>query len=152
MYVRCILHVFLMLKHWFSWKYQYNKYMVTFIDIYIFILASGCVSMDLRALFCLGPIMLLRRSILLITIPRHQSSPPFFSFLCFVDLCLSPFIVLSVLWFTDSDSLHFHNNYSYQLQSIRFWRIQDCLNSIIGPRQNSARRSILTQPLARIKM
>ena len=36
-YVCCVQHVFLKLKHRFCWKYQYNKYMFSFIDIYSFI-------------------------------------------------------------------------------------------------------------------
>jgi hypothetical protein len=42
---------FLMLKHWLCWKYQYNKYMFNFIDIYSFIPVGGCVGR--------GPIVLL---------------------------------------------------------------------------------------------
>jgi hypothetical protein len=32
---------FLIIKHWFCWKYQYNKYIFKFIDIYSFIPVSG---------------------------------------------------------------------------------------------------------------
>ena len=43
-YVCSVQHVFLFLfKLLFCWKYQYNKYMFNFIDIYIFIPVSGCV-------------------------------------------------------------------------------------------------------------
>jgi hypothetical protein len=52
---------FLMFKHLFCWKYQYNKYIFNFIDIYSFIPVSGCVGMDLSALLYPGTIMLLRR-------------------------------------------------------------------------------------------
>jgi hypothetical protein len=41
MYV--VYSTFLMFKHWFCWKYHYNKYMFNFIDIYICIPVSGCV-------------------------------------------------------------------------------------------------------------
>jgi hypothetical protein len=52
----CILckAYFLMLKHWFCRKYQYNKFMVNFIDIYIFIPVSCCIGFDLSALLCPG--------------------------------------------------------------------------------------------------
>jgi hypothetical protein len=43
-----------MLKHWFCWKYQYNKYIFNFIDIYSFIPVSGYVAMGLSALLCPG--------------------------------------------------------------------------------------------------
>ena len=33
----------LMVKHWFCWKYQYNKYIFNFIDQLHFIPVSGCV-------------------------------------------------------------------------------------------------------------
>ena len=33
----------ILFKHWFRWKYQYNKYMFNFIDIFSFIPVSGCV-------------------------------------------------------------------------------------------------------------
>jgi hypothetical protein len=49
MYMAC----FLMFKHWFCWKYPYNKYTFNFIDIYIFIPASACVGMGPSALLCL---------------------------------------------------------------------------------------------------
>jgi hypothetical protein len=55
--------VFLMLKHWFCWKYQYNNYMFNFIDINSFIPVSCCVFLGPSALLCPGPIMLLRRPI-----------------------------------------------------------------------------------------
>jgi hypothetical protein len=41
-----------MFKHWFWWKYQYNKYLLNFIDIYSFIPVSGFVGMGTSALFC----------------------------------------------------------------------------------------------------
>jgi len=53
-YVYCVQHVFLMFKHWFCWKYQYNKHMFNFIDIYCFIPVSGCVGMSPSALHCSG--------------------------------------------------------------------------------------------------
>ena len=34
---------FLMFKHWFCWKYHYNKYMLISSTIYISIPVSGCV-------------------------------------------------------------------------------------------------------------
>jgi len=43
-----------MFKHWFYWKYQYNKYTFSFISIYIFIAVSGCVGMGPNALLCPG--------------------------------------------------------------------------------------------------
>jgi hypothetical protein len=51
-YECCIQHVFLMFKHWFCWKYQYNQYMFNFIDIYSFISVSGCVGRGPSALLC----------------------------------------------------------------------------------------------------
>ena len=42
----CTACFFLMFKHWFCWKYQYNKYMFNFIDTHSFILVSGCVDTD----------------------------------------------------------------------------------------------------------
>jgi hypothetical protein len=47
----CMLcrNVFLMLKHWFCWKSQYNKYMFNFID---HLPVSGCVSKRSSALLC----------------------------------------------------------------------------------------------------
>ena len=61
---------FLMFKHSFCWKYQYNKYipvtfnkyMFNFIDLYSFIPGSGCVDIGPKVLFARGPIMLLRRT------------------------------------------------------------------------------------------
>ena len=53
-YVCCVQHVFLLFKHWFYWKYQYNRYMFIFIDIYSFIPVSGCVGMVPSALLCPG--------------------------------------------------------------------------------------------------
>jgi hypothetical protein len=50
MYMAC----FLMFKHWFCWKYPYNKYMFNFINIYSFIPASACVGMGLSVLLCPG--------------------------------------------------------------------------------------------------
>jgi hypothetical protein len=41
-----------MFKHWFCWKYQYNKYMYNFIDIYSFIPVSSCVGVGPSALLC----------------------------------------------------------------------------------------------------
>ena len=41
-----------MFKHWFSWKYQYNKCMFNSIDIYSFIPVSGCVGMGPSAILC----------------------------------------------------------------------------------------------------
>jgi hypothetical protein len=52
---------FFMFKHWFCWKYQYNKYMFKFIDIYSFIPVSACVGSAPSALLYPDPIMLLRR-------------------------------------------------------------------------------------------
>ena len=52
---------FLMFKHWFCWKYQYNKYMFNSIDIYRFIPVSGCVYIDLVHCFSRVPFMLSRR-------------------------------------------------------------------------------------------
>jgi hypothetical protein len=40
---------FLMLKHWFYWKYQYSLLLLT---IYIFIPVSGCVGRGPSALHC----------------------------------------------------------------------------------------------------
>ena len=45
---------FLMFKHWFCWKYQYNKYMFNFIDIYSFIPVIGYIGMGSSSLLCLG--------------------------------------------------------------------------------------------------
>jgi hypothetical protein len=59
-YVCCVQHVFLMFKHWFCWKYQYNKCMFNFIGIYSFIPVSGCVGIGPSELFCRGPMILLR--------------------------------------------------------------------------------------------
>jgi hypothetical protein len=42
-------------KHWFCLKYQYNKYMFNFIDIYSFIPVSDCVGRDPSSLLCPGP-------------------------------------------------------------------------------------------------
>jgi len=44
-----------MSKHLFCLKYQYNKYMFNFIDIYSFIPMSDCVGRDLSSLLCSGP-------------------------------------------------------------------------------------------------
>jgi hypothetical protein len=52
---------FLMFKHWFCWKYQYNKYMFNSIDIYRFIPVSGCVYIDPVHCFSRVPFMLSRR-------------------------------------------------------------------------------------------
>jgi hypothetical protein len=60
-YVCCVRMFFLIIKHWFCWKYQYNKYIFKFIDIYSFIPVSGCVGMDPSALLYPGIIMLQRR-------------------------------------------------------------------------------------------
>jgi hypothetical protein len=43
-----------MFKHWFCWKYQYNKYMLNFINIYSFIPVSDCVGMGPSVLLCPG--------------------------------------------------------------------------------------------------
>jgi hypothetical protein len=43
-----------MFKHWFCWKYQYNKCMFNIIDIYSFISMSGCVGRGPGVLFCPG--------------------------------------------------------------------------------------------------
>ena len=40
-----VVYMFLMFKHSFSLKYQHNKYMFNFIDIYIILHVSGCVDM-----------------------------------------------------------------------------------------------------------
>ena len=53
--------LFLILKHGFCWKYQYNKYMFNLIDIYSFIPVGDCVGMGSSGLLCPGPILLLRR-------------------------------------------------------------------------------------------
>ena len=47
-----VYDIFLMLKHWFCWKYQYIKFMFIFIDIYSFIPVSGRVGMGPSALLC----------------------------------------------------------------------------------------------------
>ena len=47
-----VYSMFFMHKHWFCWKYQYNKYMINFINIYIFIPASGCIGRSPSALLC----------------------------------------------------------------------------------------------------
>ena len=53
---------YLMFKHLIVyWKYQYNKYMFNFIDLFIFIPASGCVGRTPVHCFAWGPIMLLRQ-------------------------------------------------------------------------------------------
>jgi hypothetical protein len=52
--VCCVLYVFLMLKHWLCWKYQYNISMFNFIYIYSFIPMSGCEGMGPSALLCTG--------------------------------------------------------------------------------------------------
>jgi hypothetical protein len=66
MYV--VYGMFLMFKHWFCWKYKYNKYMFNFIDNYTFIPVSGCVGMGSSAhCFARGPKM---------PIPRHYSYGP----------------------------------------------------------------------------
>jgi len=41
-----------MFKHWFCWKYQYNKYMFNFIYNYSFIHVSSCVGRGSSALLC----------------------------------------------------------------------------------------------------
>ena len=46
---------YLMVKHWFCWKYQYNIRLILS-TIYIFITVSGCVGRGPSALFCLGHI------------------------------------------------------------------------------------------------
>jgi hypothetical protein len=53
---------FLMLKHWFCWKYQYKKYMFNFIDHLQFIPVSVCIDKGLSALLWPGPKMLIRRT------------------------------------------------------------------------------------------
>ena len=68
MYV--LYRMFLMVKHWFSWKYQYNKYMFNFIDIYIFIPVSGYLCRAPVHCFTRGHMMLLRRPWIL----AHKSS------------------------------------------------------------------------------
>jgi len=52
---------YLMFKHLVYWKYQYNKYMFNFIDIYILIPVSGCVGRVPVHCFARRSIMLLRR-------------------------------------------------------------------------------------------
>ena len=60
-FVCCVRMVFfLMFKHSFCWKYQYNKYipvtfnkyMFNFIDLYSFIPGSGCVDIGPKVLVC----------------------------------------------------------------------------------------------------
>ena len=46
--------MFLMFKHWFCWKYKYNKYVFNIIDIYSFISVCGCVGRGPSALLCPG--------------------------------------------------------------------------------------------------
>ena len=53
-YACCVRHVFLMFKHWFCWRYQYNKYMFNVINIYSCITVSSCVGRSLSVLLCLG--------------------------------------------------------------------------------------------------
>ena len=52
---------FLMLQHWFCWKYQYKKYMFNFIDHLQFIPVSVCIDKGISALLWPGPTMLIRR-------------------------------------------------------------------------------------------
>ena len=54
LFMMCTACFFLMFKHWFCRKYQYNKYMFNFIDIYSFIPVSGCVDMGPSALLFPG--------------------------------------------------------------------------------------------------
>jgi hypothetical protein len=49
-----VQHVFLMFKHWFCWKYQYNKYMFNFIDHLQCFPVSGSVGRGTSALLCPG--------------------------------------------------------------------------------------------------
>ena len=52
---------YLMVKHWVYWKYQYNKYIFNFIDLYIVIPVSGCVGKAPVHCFAGKPMMLLKR-------------------------------------------------------------------------------------------
>ena len=55
-YACCALYVFLWIKHWLCWKYQYNIYiyMFNFIYIYSFIPMSGCVGIGHSSLLFPG--------------------------------------------------------------------------------------------------
>ena len=57
-----------MLKHWFCWKYQYNKYMFNFINIYSFITVSGCAGMGPSALLYQGAYTVVKTVLLHIAI------------------------------------------------------------------------------------
>ena len=72
----CMLCVacFLMFKLWFCWKYQYNKYMFNFIDIYSFIHASGCVGISPSALLCLGAYNAVKTALTYIILIMEQNS------------------------------------------------------------------------------
>jgi hypothetical protein len=62
----------LMLKHWFCWTYQYNKYMFNFIDNYSFIHASSCLGIWAQVhCFARGPIMQLRWPWLYMYLQKH---------------------------------------------------------------------------------
>ena len=50
----CVQHVFLMFKHWFCWKYQFNEYTFNSIKIYSFIPVSSCLGIGPRALLYPG--------------------------------------------------------------------------------------------------
>ena len=50
----CTACFFFMFKQWFCLKFQYNKYMFNFIDIYSFIPVSGFVGMSRSALIFPG--------------------------------------------------------------------------------------------------
>jgi hypothetical protein len=68
---------FLLFKHLFRWRYQYNKYTFNFIHIYSFITVSGCVG---AVLFpgVNNTKVTLRVSLMdqeLLTLPEHLSSP-----------------------------------------------------------------------------
>ena len=82
---------FLVFKHWFCWKYQYNKYLFNFIDIYSFIPASGCVSMGPSALLWPGACNVVKTAL----ITTHYLSP-----LIFLICEVIPFYLktVSVIW------------------------------------------------------
>ena len=60
-----------MFKHWFWWKYQYNKYMFNFIDIYSFIPVSSCVDMGPRVLFCPGAYNIVKMALNIISVKYY---------------------------------------------------------------------------------
>ena len=63
----------LMFKHWFCWKYQYNKYMFNFIDHLQFIPVSGCVGIYPSALLCPGAYNADKMALMVVAIPSWHT-------------------------------------------------------------------------------